>query len=441
MRSEAIKSIIGQGKLREKKIVRSFTALVGSEIVVRPFQILKEITVARVLDPSDYGILKFVELIQMLNKYGNLGIKPAVAREVAHAIGRGDLKAAQVLKNTGYTCEASLAFFLFVICVMTALFFDSRLVSSLMMLAALSLLAAKLRGIFNTEATIRRRFLLISKVSVITSIVASLLTILTVPYLKIYAVLGMNILASALAIFLYLRYLQLEYRWMVNKKALRQILSVGFPLILAGLGQGVFKYTERLLVIGMLGKIALGLYGFAFMVTNQFIVIFKTAIRVRTQDIYETMAKGDYQSVHRMVNKETALLLGFCILILVPTWYLIEISVPILLPNWVDAILPAQLFLVLIPVQITSLYHEKVVISAPVNKQRVRPLGWVLATGLLLISVYILKRQGQLNLVNFISVNIASYALYSFSILYLYKNYFYNPYIKSNCNQLNTTAG
>ena len=53
-------------------------------------QLVKGIVVAKYLGPADYGLLKSIELIQMLNKYGSLGFNTALTREAGNAIGNKD---------------------------------------------------------------------------------------------------------------------------------------------------------------------------------------------------------------------------------------------------------------------------------------------------------------------------------------------------------------
>ena len=168
----------------KKKVLRDFLAVVSSELALRPVQFLKEFVVSKYLGPADYGILKSIELIQMLNKYGSLGFKPAAAREIGNAIGKRDEEKANLVRNTAYSSEIILSVLLFVAGLSISIFFESR-TSVLIILASAGLLAAKLRGVLNTEAGVQKRFILISKITFITSLIASLIIIITVPFFKI----------------------------------------------------------------------------------------------------------------------------------------------------------------------------------------------------------------------------------------------------------------
>jgi len=415
--------------LFKKKTGRNFLAVVGSELALRPIQFLKEFVVTKYLGPADYGILKSIELIQMMNKYGTLGFRPAAAREIGNAIGKDDEEKANLVRNTAYSSEIILSVILFCFGLGCSLFFAPP-TSILIMLASAGILAAKLRGLMNTEATVQKRFFLISKISFITSLIASIVIIITVPFFKIYAVILMSFLTSILAIAFYLKTLRFSYSFKIDKKEFKGILGISFPLMAGTLSQGSFKYAERLIVMGMLGTVALGFYGFSFMIVNQFAVLFKAAIRVRTQDIYEAIGRKEFRRVHKMVVKETAFLISGSIVLIPIMWKLLGYLIPLLLPKWGNGIFAAQLSLLVLPLQVFHNYAAVVLQSSLVNKQKLIPIFWVLSSIVLVLSAFTLKYVNLMTLENFIIINLLGYSVFSLSIIFLYKKYFYRAYIK-----------
>ena len=77
-------------RMYHKKVVRDFSAVVGLNFALKPIQFIKSFIVAKYLGPAEYGILASVQLIQMLDKYGNLGFKSTAKREVGNALGAKD---------------------------------------------------------------------------------------------------------------------------------------------------------------------------------------------------------------------------------------------------------------------------------------------------------------------------------------------------------------
>ena len=414
-----------------KKAVRDFLAVITSEIALRPIQFLKEFVVTKYLGPADYGLLKSIELIQMLNKYGTLGFRPAAAREIGDAIGKGDERKENLVRNTAYSSEIILSCILFCVGLGVSLFFEPP-TSILVILASAGLLAGKLRGVLNTEASVRKKFVLISKISFVTSLIASIIVILTVPFYKIYAVILMSFLTNILAIAFYLKNLRCGYTFKIDKKEFKRILGISFPLMAGTVSQGFFKYAERLIVMGMLGTVALGFYGFAFMIVNQFTVLFKAAIRVRTQDIYEATGRNQFLRVHKMVVRETALLICGAVVLVPIMWILIGYLIPLLLPKWKDGIFAAQLSLLGLPLQVFHNYAGVVLQSSLVNKQKMIPVSWALSSIVLLLGAFSLSYFRAMTLENFIIINVLAYSVFGLSIIFFYMKNFHKVYIKSN---------
>ena len=73
-----------------KKVIKDYLAVSGSNIALQPIALLKSFFVAKYLGPSDYGLLKSIDLIRMLNKYGNLGFRQTANREVGDSIGKNN---------------------------------------------------------------------------------------------------------------------------------------------------------------------------------------------------------------------------------------------------------------------------------------------------------------------------------------------------------------
>ena len=430
-----IKSLTGitiNSTLFKKKVVKDFAAIAGANLALRPIQLLKGFIVAKYLGPADYGLLKTIELIQLLNKYGSLGFNTTAAREVGNAIGDKNTQKIQLIRNTAFSSEIVLSFILFFIGMSSSLFFESKTVSVLIILASFGLLASKLRGVMATEAVIQKKFILTSKVTFLTVTASSIIVIFTVPFLKIYAILLTNIIIGVLAIILFWRPLRFKLTFRINKNEFKRILGISIPLTIGTLSIASFKYAERILLITYLGEIALGFFSFAAMIVNQVAVIFKASIKVRIQDIYEGMGKKCYQRIHKMVIRETLLLTLLSLIIIPFFWFLIDFLIPIFLPKWIDGIFACQLFLLSLPFEVILNYPSAVLISAVVNKQRIMPLFRFGSAGILILATVILHFFKILTLEYFIVINISSIAFYNIVVLLLYNKYFIKVYVKNS---------
>ena len=404
-------------------------AVAGSNLAVRPILLLKSFIVAKYLGPADYGLFKTIELIQMLNKYGNLGFRQTANREVGDLIGKKSTANVGLVKNTLYSSELILSLILFFIGTSISLFFDDKSISIMIIVASFGLLASKIRGILNTEAVIQKNFILHSKVAFITTLIASITIIVTVPYLKIYAMLLTNIIVGVIAIGCYLKYLNFKFSFIIAKKEFKRLFKISISLTVPTLALGLFKYTERILVIIFLGPLALGFYSFGEMISAQISTIFKLPIKVRMQDIYEGLGAGEYLKIHKMVVKETTILTLLTIAIIPIAWYLLQLFIPIFLSNWVDGIVYAQIFLFVMPFHIIPNYIVNVLLSSLVNKQFIVSIFQFIGSLILAIHTFSMYTLNILTIERFIIFDILAIAFYSISLIILYKIYFFNVFV------------
>ena len=126
--------------LFKKKVVKDYLSVTGANVLLQPLNIIKGFVVAGVLGPENYGILKSIEIIPMLSKFGSLGFKAVANREISHALGAGDKETAQKYRDTNYTAEFILACILFIIGSITSFFFESMTIKILIILASVNLL-------------------------------------------------------------------------------------------------------------------------------------------------------------------------------------------------------------------------------------------------------------------------------------------------------------
>ena len=416
--------------LFRKKVVKDFSTIAGLSLALKPIELIRAYFVAKYLGPADYGILKSVELIQMLNKYGSLGFNATALREVGNAKGAGDLTKVKLIKNTAYSSESILSFILFFIGLCSSLFFESKTISILIILASTGLLTAKLRGIFSTEAVIHKKFILISRITFFSSLCGSIIIIIFVPFLKIYAVLLTNIFISIFAIIFFLKYLKFRFSFKIDKKELMRILRISIPLSIGTLALGSFKYAERILIISFLGAVSLGFFSFGVTIVSQFSLILKAGIRVRMPDIYEGFGKKEYKRIHKMVIKETFLLSLASIIVIPVVWILLDILIPMFLEKWSGGVFSAQLYICILPFEIMLLYPSTVLTSTLLNKQNILPFFRFGITGLLILFTLAFHYLDILTLNKFIILNVACLAIYNFIIIYFYQKCFYNVYIK-----------
>ncbi len=72
-------------------------------LAIKPVTIFRGFIVANILGPADYGILKSIDLIQKLNKYGNLGFNYTAKREDVINMKVGLNNVPRLVETNGHT--------------------------------------------------------------------------------------------------------------------------------------------------------------------------------------------------------------------------------------------------------------------------------------------------------------------------------------------------
>jgi O-antigen/teichoic acid export membrane protein len=417
-------------ELGKRKSLKDILSLTGVQLALRPLQILKSFVVAKYLGPETYGILKSVELIGMLNKFGSLGFRPTVIRNASTAIAQGDMEEVVSVKNNAYTGEFLLSLLLFSAGCVSSLFFESTVVSIAIILASIGLFTAKTLGMIQTELQLYKRFRKLSKIILYQGLFNSILVIATVPLFNIYAVLSVPIVSAVVVTIIGLRFTGRFFKPRIDKVGFLKVLKVSIPLTIGTLSYGLFRYTERILIVKYLGLTALGFFGFADTIVSLFITfMLGSVLKVRGLTIFEELGKKNFKLVHKILIKETRFLVLLALGIIVCLAIGMSLLIPILLPKWNDAILITIIFSFILPLKLLSSYIAYVIKSPTINNLKFEPVMWVIATGLMIGGFFTLKDLGMLTLINFILVDLVAYALIHFSYIIYYYKMFYLKYI------------
>ncbi len=416
-------------EIRRKKSFKDFISLVSVTFLMQPIAIIKNFIVAKYLGPADFGLIKSVELIQMMNKFGNLGFVSVAQREIGTANGQNDFVKANRIRSAAYSGEILLSFMLTISGIVSSYFFEGTTIKILIILASLGLFFAKVSHIFDAEATIQKKFKIIRNVNLFHGLIVAVLTASLVAFLNVYIVLISPIIASIVGLIIYYNRIQIKYRFTIDFSEIKKILSVSVFFSLATLSYGSYRYAERILVLSTMGTMELGIYGFASMLADQLITVFLVAVKVRKIYVYEALGRGDLKFAHKLVYKETLLLLGIGILAAGALAFTIPYLIEWFLPKWTSAILASQIFLLVIPFKIITSYAAIVTTSPLVNKVKQVPFYQVTATIFLVLSVLLMHYLGKLTLINFILLDILGYALYHLSYLTLYQKYFIRQHL------------
>lgn len=417
-------------KYKDKKGFRDILSLSGVHFALKPIQLAKSFVVAKYLGPELFGILKSVELIGMLNKFGSLGFKPAIIRNATTFSSQGRNRDLRNLKNNAYSGEIILSLILFLCGLISSLFFEDKIIIIAIILASIGLFAEKLLGILETELHLNRQFGVLGKIILYQGLISGIIVIITVPFYNIYSVLVVPIFSAITVTLIAFRKTGFFFLFRIDKIGLLEVLKVSIPLTMATLAFGLFRYVERILIISFLGLTAVGIYGFADTIVGLFItLLLGSVLKVRGIKIFEELGLGNYTKVHKMIKNETIILLLVSICFIIITAIGMKLLIPIFLPKWIKAIDITILFSIILPVKLLSSYIAFVIKSPLINMLKFEPIMQLFATFILIIGVIYLKQMQALNLTNFILMDIVAYLVFHLAYVYVYFQKYYVKYV------------
>ena len=109
--------------------------------------------------------------------------------------------------------------------------------------------------------------------------------------------------------------------------------------------------------------------------------------------------------------------------------FLIGLFIPIFLDKWINAIYITQIFLLVLPLKVLISYLTVVVISPTVNKLFYVPFLQLFGVFILILGTYLLYLTKNLNLLNFIYVDILAYSVVNIPWLYVYYKEYYKVFV------------
>ena len=393
-------------------MLRSLVTLVRSNIIVSLLGLLQGFVVARFLGPAQYGLLKLLDMIPQLAKYGDLGFISVVRREIPFYQGAQDHEKAQLIRNISYSSEIILSIIISAICFGIAVYYVPNTVIVVGILSyTLVLLLQKLLKIYKTESVIQRKFKILSRVILFSGGMSAIGIISLVPFIGIYAMFTIIPISIFLTLVFARRHIPITFKFMLAHSELTRIIKVGIPLSLATINTGIFQYSKRLTVNHFLGIVYLGYYGIALQLLTLINSNASFITRMTQPQIAEYIGEKKFKEAINLVKYT----MGFSLftLAIIVGFALINISwaIELILPQFSLGI--ASYYGLLLCGYITfSQSLMRVLLGAPsVDKLYQLLLVGFSSTITFLGIVYYLDRTNNLTFPNMILAEIAAFSI------------------------------
>ncbi len=230
------------------------------------------IYVATILVPEEYGIFGFLGLWLMYATLIGPGISSAGAREIPVLLGKGEEREALRIQNTSVSSEMLFSIIPFVVILGASLFFSEPILRIGLIIIAISYLVSRLTNLWSEMNFIREKFNIVAKGNLITAIVPPLVTVASVYWLKVYALITAPVIGALILGVYYWKRGPINYRFTFNGKENLRLVKIGVILQAGTLVFWGFRLADRTIIASTLPLEQLGLYTFA--------IVFLTYVRM-----------------------------------------------------------------------------------------------------------------------------------------------------------------
>jgi len=299
------------------------------------------------LGPFQMGIWSTLQIVLHYSSYAAVGTTAAIAREIPYSLGKKNPEEADAIKNAVTSFQLSTSLLLGVGVLVYVVAFGATLsgplfwglfgMSALIVLQRLSnLLIGLLRAY--------KKFELVSRQTILSSLVNGLLIVVLAYPFKIYGLIVAMILSFLFNImYLFRRHdfhftLDFSPKVMFGKR-MRDLTAFGFPLLLMGVFVALLKTIDRIVTIKMLGFEAAGFYSVSTMAVNFLVSIPNSLGIIMIPHFGEKFAAADRaQDVKGYVGQATFGLSYVMPMIIGIAWLITPYFVTTFMPEYSEGI-------------------------------------------------------------------------------------------------------
>ncbi len=318
---------LGRAGLRRASIARETAvdaaAFMSGNVLYQGARFAAYLVVARLLGPTLYGLWNGLLLILSNGvSYGHLGVLNAMNREIPYNHGRGEEAENRAIIDVSFTTALISSGLLAAACLAASLAgsWDPAEAAGLRLLALLILLQ-QVQVFYELVLRSHTRFRAIALEQGLLS------------FLLLTVVIGLTILGGfrgflwgqiatyGIVALVLMRLAPVRPRLRWDWRRMVDLAQIGFPIMAVGFAYGMLTSLDRFMVIGFLGKEALGFYSLAFMAYGTMMLIPRSV----SQMIYPRMAReygrtGTAASLRRLVYRPVGLLFAVMTPLLLLAW-------------------------------------------------------------------------------------------------------------------------
>lgn len=224
---------------------------------------LATIYTATVLDLDEYGTYGLLAIWLMYATLIGPGITSAGAREIPVLLGRNKEKEALEVQNISMSAEILYTILSFTVILIASFFYSDPVLRTGLVIVAACYLSIRLTSIWSQIIFSREGFNTVALGNLIAAITGPVIVLISVHWLKVYALLVGPLSAQSILLIYYLKKGGLSFHFKLDRREVTRLIKVGIVLQIIGTTLWIFRMTDRTIIASTLPIEQLGLYTFA----------------------------------------------------------------------------------------------------------------------------------------------------------------------------------
>ncbi len=336
-----------------KHVVSGVTWTTIQTLINRSSGFIVKMILARLLFPEDYGIVGMAVVFSgFFKSFTDLGFGSAIIQRDEEVI--NDTYLSTAFWSNIIWSLLSYLLLVFLISPFAASFYNESILIHVIPALGIPIITYPLFLVQRSVMTKNLNFKKIAVINNTASVVSGIIAVALAYFgFGVWALVAQSVIQSLIELPLYYKNSPWKPKWVFDKEAFRDMFGFGSFTTLSSLTYKFSSQGDYFLVGKILGKIELGLYSFAFILTDSIRIQVRQIIDVVMYPIY-SKAKNDFDLQVKFLNKSIL----FNSLLISPIMGLLFIStewVTILFgEKWIDSLLVIKLVSISVIIQILT---------------------------------------------------------------------------------------
>lgn len=336
--------------MQKTKILKDTFFLNLASLAGQAFKVLQGFLVLKFLDPAAFGIWLSLEIVIKYSAYINLGLEHGFSNRLPYFIGQGNQAKANQTEDTAYIAWSGITAIFTVGVLIYGIFVQNPSLIfrwGLIVIALLVLFEQQISFITRWETSGKKNFGLFSRLQVSRTIISFCLIVPLAYFFDVGGLMAGTLLAAIIMAVVWWKKTRYRYNGNINFKIIKELLYVGFPILLVVVGGVLIETVDRLLILNKLGSEQLGFYGVTALGGGFMYGLLAQAGSAIAPHMIEDMGRmeDDAHCLEKYLVKPTLLFASASVLAILALEFIMPVLVTFWVPKYIPGLMAFALFL------------------------------------------------------------------------------------------------